>query len=65
MKNLIIFICFVVSTFVYAQDLKDISYTTNTDAYAQERCKLDIYNVNKNKKLKPAFVWFHGGGISA
>lgn len=65
MKNLIIFICCVVSTFVYAQDLKDISYTTNTDAYAQERCKLDIYNVNKNKKLKPAFVWFHGGGITA
>lgn len=64
MKNFITFISLFIATIVYAQDLKDVSYTSNTDEYAQERCKLDIYNINKSKKLKPAFVWFHGGGIT-
>ncbi len=64
MKKLISIICLAISTIAYAQDLKDVSYTSNTDEYAQERCKLDVYNINKSKKLKPAFVWFHGGGIT-
>lgn len=40
----------------------DISYSTNTDAYAQERCKLDVYYATDGKDL-PVVVWFHGGGI--
>ncbi len=64
MKKIIAFLFLSSSVFLYSQDLKDVLYTSNTDEYAQERCKLDVYNINKSKKLKPAFVWFHGGGIT-
>lgn len=40
----------------------DIPYTAQTDAYAKERCKLDIY-VPKDK-IAATVVWFHGGGLS-
>ena len=43
---------------------KNISYTKNADAYAQERCKLDI-RIPKDKKDFATLVYFHGGGISA
>src|SRR5690606_8832312 len=33
------------------------------DAYAKERCVLDIY-YPENKKDFPTVVWFHGGGIT-
>lgn len=44
------------------QQVNDILYTESTDAYAQERCKLDVYYPT-NEKDAPVVVWFHGGGI--
>ena len=44
------------------QQVNDIPYTASTDAYAQERCKLDVYYPT-NQKDAPVVVWFHGGGI--
>lgn len=41
---------------------KDISYTESNDAYAQERCKLDVYYPTEMKDA-PVVVWYHGGGI--
>ncbi len=53
----------LISTYaLYAQDLKDVPYSDNQDEYTQRRCRLDVYNIEKNKS-KPIFVWFHGGGI--
>ena len=44
------------------QQVNDIPYTTSSDAYAQERCKLDVYYPT-NQKDAPVVVWLHGGGI--
>ena len=44
------------------QQVNDIPYTAPSDAYAQERCKLDVYYPT-NQKDAPVVVWFHGGGI--
>ncbi|MCR5130399.1 MAG: alpha/beta hydrolase [Prevotella sp.] len=46
------------------QTVKDIRYTQKTDAYAQERLKLDVYYPTALKDC-PVVVWFHGGGIEA
>lgn len=40
----------------------NISYSSSSDAYAQERCKLDVY-YPENVKDAPVVVWFHGGGL--
>ena len=40
----------------------DIPYTESSDAYAQERCKLDVYYPTELRDA-PVVVWFHGGGI--
>ncbi len=45
------------------QQVSDIPYTESTDAYAQERCKLDIY-YPINLTDAPVVVWFHGGGLT-
>ena len=45
----------------YKQE-NDITYTESSDAYAQERCKLDVYYPTELKDA-PVVVWFHGGGI--
>lgn len=43
--------------------VNDIPYASaSKDAYAQERCKLDVYYPT-DKKGVPVVVWFHGGGI--
>jgi len=44
------------------QQVNDISYTDSSDAYAQERCKLDVYYPTDSQDV-PVVVWFHGGGI--
>ena len=44
--------------------VKDICYTAKSDAYAQERLKLDVYYPEGTKDC-PVIVWFHGGGIEA
>lgn len=43
--------------------LTDIPYSKDTDAYAQERCKLDVYYPTDLKDC-PVVVWFHGGGLT-
>ena len=45
----------------YAQ-VNDIPYSTSQDAYAKERCKLDVY-YPVNGKDCPVVIWFHGGGL--
>ncbi len=41
---------------------KDIIYS-NADAYALERCRLDVYHPQDGKDC-PVVVWFHGGGLT-
>jgi acetyl esterase/lipase len=43
--------------------IENICYTSNTDAYAQERCKLDIYYPDSLRDCA-VVVWFHGGGLT-
>ena len=45
----------------YRQE-NDILYTQKTDAYSQERLKLDVY-YPEEKNGCPVVVWFHGGGL--
>lgn len=45
----------------YRQE-NDILYTQKTDAYSQERLKLDVY-YPEGKSGCPVVVWFHGGGL--
>ncbi len=40
-----------------------ISYRTDGDAYAMERCKLDVY-YPENEAEFATVVWFHGGGLT-
>lgn len=42
---------------------KNISYTKKTDAYAEERLKLDIHYPADTIGV-PVIVWFHGGGLT-
>lgn len=45
------------------QQVNDIPYAEeNSNDYAKERCKLDVY-FSKEMKDAPVVVWFHGGGI--
>src|SRR5690606_9438709 len=50
---------------ITSQVVEDIGYRGNDadDAYAKERCVLDVY-YPENKKGFPTVVWFHGGGIT-
>lgn len=43
---------------------QDILFTEKTDAYAEERLKLDIYSPDHETDC-PVVVWFHGGGLEA
>ena len=43
---------------------RNLTYTTSTDAYAQARCKVDVYYPTDAKDC-PVVVWFHGGGLNA
>ena len=43
----------------------DVAYSSKSDAYSQERLKLDIsYPEEKGDSLIPVIVWFHGGGLT-
>ncbi|MDO5447727.1 MAG: alpha/beta hydrolase [Prevotellaceae bacterium] len=42
--------------------VNDIPYSKVQNAYAQERCKLDVYFPTDREEV-PVVVWFHGGGI--
>ncbi len=41
----------------------DLSYTQLDDAYAQERCKLDIYYPENGEDTFATLIWFHGGAL--
>ncbi|MFB9901228.1 alpha/beta hydrolase [Cerasicoccus arenae] len=59
-----------VSTACFAQE-SEIQINANVpyrpeladDAYAQEFCKLDIYQPAKDVSNAPILIWFHGGGL--
>lgn len=44
--------------------VSDVDYTTKTDSYACDRCKLDI-SFPKDTVGCPVVVWFHGGGLTS
>lgn len=62
---LFIGLCFIVRAQEtnYAKKEDMAYYTGKSDAYINERCKLDIYYPT-NKTNAPAIVWFHGGSLT-
>ena len=56
------FLCCMATAFAQYVTKSDIPYTLSTDAYAVERCKLDVYYPTELKDV-PVVVWFHGGGL--
>ena len=70
-KYLFVFLGLILSSMLSAQEqqtvyqtVKDIPYSSSDDAYARERCKLDVY-YPKNLTDCPVVVWFHGGGLTS
>ena len=66
-RQLFIVMMLLVGLVASAQEYKtvtDINFTAKSDAYAQERLKLDVYYPEGAKDC-PVIVWFHGGGIEA
>ena len=66
-KQVLILLMLLVGLKAGAQEyktVKDISFTTKSDMYAQERLKLDVYYPEGVNDC-PVIVWFHGGGIEA
>ncbi len=59
--TLMVLLCSLIANAQY-QTVKDISYITSGNQYAQERCKLDVHYPT-DKKDVPVVVWFHGGGL--
>lgn len=59
---LITFLASVLTSFAQYNRVNDIPYAQADNAYAKERCKLDVYYPT-GKKDVPVVVWFHGGGI--
>lgn len=57
-----LFVASVINSFAQYNRVNDIPYISQGDAYANERCKLDVYYPT-DKKDVPVVVWFHGGGI--
>lgn len=68
-KTFILMLALMVSVCMKAQQttyktVKNLPYSTSTDAYAQERCKLDVYHPENQQSNAPVVVWFHGGGLT-
>lgn len=73
MKRL--FVCIVLSLAFFSSRAQEASYQTltnvpyyskvitETDAYIEERCVLDLY-VPAQAEGFPTIIWFHGGGLS-
>ena len=60
-----LFLCLgVINIMAQYNRINDIQYTTSENAYAKERCKLDVYYPTEMHDV-PVVVWFHGGGIEA
>ena len=62
--TLSLFFMGIVSSIAQYNRVNDIAYSQENNAYAKERCKLDVYYPT-DKKDVPVVVWFHGGGIEA
>lgn len=65
----ILLLCVFAVAGVDAQELlykikADVTYTSSSDEYAQERCKLDVY-YPEGAKGCPVVVWFHAGGLTS
>lgn len=52
----------ILSVSAQYRQVNDIAYSSSDDAYARERCKLDVYYPTDIKDA-PVVVWFHGGGL--
>ena len=70
-KYLLLFLSLIISSVLFAQEqqtvyktVKDIPYSSSDDAYARERCKLDVY-YPENLTDCPVVIWFHGGGLTS
>lgn len=70
-KSLLLLLGILLSSLLPAQErqvvyktVTNISYTRSDDAYARERCKLDVY-YPENLTDCPVVVWFHGGGLTS
>lgn len=65
MKRAIALIFLSVSLCMAAQyrTVSNIQYSTDTDEYSAQRCKLDVY-YPENESERPVVVWFHGGGLT-
>lgn len=66
MKRFLLLILLLQATLAVAQNYRtdaEIPYSQDTDAYAKERCKLDVYYPTEQKDC-PVVVWFHGGGLT-
>lgn len=66
-KFAIIFACVLIALGMAAETYKTergISYRPGTtDAYQQQKCKLDVYYPTDRKDF-PTVIWFHGGGLT-
>ena len=67
MKKFFLLCAIAVCNMVSAQEYQfanNISYTTKTDSYSQERLLLDVYYTEDAQDL-PVVIWFHGGGLTS
>ena len=67
-RVILIMMAMLVCGIAFAEELKyaavyDIPYRKMENAYASERCKLDIYYPEDTTGC-PVVVWFHGGGLT-
>ena len=68
MKKYLFVLSILMCSLLSAQEVvyttvKDIPYSAADDAYARERCKLDVYYPEGLSDC-PVVVWFHGGGLT-
>lgn len=67
MKKFFLLCAIAICNMVFAQEYQfanNISYTTKTDSYSQERLLLDVYYTEDAQNL-PVVIWFHGGGLTS
>lgn len=71
MKKFALFVLLLAGIAAHAQTYKteqNVRYYPDAvyknDAYAAERCVVDVYHPENAGKKTPVIVWFHGGGIT-
>lgn len=66
MRRILFLLAFLlpgVAAWAQYNTVTDLPYQLSPDAYAQERCKLDVYYPAGQQDC-PVVVWFHGGGLT-